>query len=54
MATHEEAIVMGAHEDHRAGHEAKEVVAAPAAALRLDEMMRRHLGGAPTPDVHGD
>jgi hypothetical protein len=47
MATHEEAIVMGEHEDYRAGHEArKEVVAAPAAALRHDEMIRRHLGGA--------
>ena len=47
MATHEEAIVMAEHEDHRAGQEArKEVVATPAAALRHDEMIRRHLGGA--------
>ena len=32
---------------YRAGQEARrEVVAAPAAALRHDEMIRRHLGGA--------
>ena len=47
MATHKEAIVMAEHEDHRAGQEArKEVVATPAAALRHDELIRRHLGGA--------
>ena len=47
MATHEEAIVMGEHEDYRAGQEArKEAAAAPAAAMRHDDMIRRHLGGA--------
>ena len=38
---------MGEHVDYRAGQEARrEVVGAPAAALRHDEMIRRRLGGA--------
>jgi hypothetical protein len=47
VASREEAIVMGEHEDYRAGQEARrEAAAASAVSLRHDELIRRRLGGA--------
>jgi hypothetical protein len=47
VARREEAIVMGEHEDYRAGLEARrEAAAASAVWMRHDELIRRRLGSA--------